>query len=310
MSPTASTSNAPLTPEEEIEYEGLENASFGIHMLAGALAGISEHAVMFPVDMIKTRMQVIHAGSGAATYTGVAEAFSRITSTEGHRRLWRGVASVIAGAGPSHAVYFATYELVKDLAGGNEAGHHFGATAMAGATATIASDALMNPFDVIKQRMQMHGSAYPTVLSTARTIYRREGLGAFYVSYPTTLTMTVPFTAVQFSTYEFLKKTLNPSNTYSPLTHITAGGIAGAVAAAVTTPLDVSKTLLQTRGTSDDPIIRKASGMGDAFRIIWERNGFKGFWRGVTPRILANMPSNAICWLSYEAFKAVLKGEI
>jgi hypothetical protein len=28
---------------------------------------------------------------------------------------------------------------------------------------------------------------------------------AFYVSYPTTLTMTVPFTAVQFSTYEYIK---------------------------------------------------------------------------------------------------------
>jgi hypothetical protein len=88
---------------------------------------------------------------------------------------------------------------------------------------------------------------------------------------------------------------LNPSGVYSPLTHVTAGGIAGAVAAAVTTPLDVCKTLLQTRGTSDDAQIRKARGMGDAFRIIWERQGLKGFARGLTPRILTNMPSNALC---------------
>lgn len=64
---------------------------------------------------------------------------------------------------------------------------------------------------------------------------------AFYVSYPTTITMTIPFTAVQFSAYEFLKGVLNPDGGYSPLTHVTAGGIAGGIAAAVTTPLDVAK---------------------------------------------------------------------
>lgn len=38
---------------EEIDYEGLDNDSLAINMLAGALAGISEHAVMYPVDSIK-----------------------------------------------------------------------------------------------------------------------------------------------------------------------------------------------------------------------------------------------------------------
>jgi hypothetical protein len=38
---------------EEVEYEGLQNASVGVNMLAGALAGISEHVVMYPVDSIK-----------------------------------------------------------------------------------------------------------------------------------------------------------------------------------------------------------------------------------------------------------------
>lgn len=51
------------------------------------------------------------------------------------------------GAGPAHAVYFGAYEVVKDVTGGNQAGHHFASTAFAGASATIASDAFMNPFD-------------------------------------------------------------------------------------------------------------------------------------------------------------------
>jgi hypothetical protein len=78
-------------------------------------------------------------------------------------------------------------------------------------------------------------------MECARSVYRAEGLAAFYVSYPTTITMTVPFTAVQFSAYEFLKGVLNPDGGYSPMTHVTAGGIAGGIAAAVTTPLDVAK---------------------------------------------------------------------
>lgn len=127
---------------------------------------------------------------------------------------------------------------------------------MAGAAATISSDALMNPFDgespcrtlkpfthatVIKQRMQMNNSPYRSVLSCAKSVYAKEGLTAFYVSYPTTLTMSVPFTAVQFSVYESLKSLLNPDGSYSPGAHCMAGGVAGAVAAAVTTPLDVAK---------------------------------------------------------------------
>lgn len=292
---------------EEIEYEGLDHESMAINMLAGAMAGISEHAVMYPVDSIKTRMQVLTT-SPSAVYSNMSDAFSRISSTEGTKRLWRGVASVIWGAGPAHAVYFGTYELVKEIGGGNSNGYSFKATATAGAAATIASDAFMNPFDVVKQRMQIQGSTFRSVASCFKDVYKAEGLSAFYVSYPTTLTMTVPFTAVQFSTYEFFKEKLNPTGHYSPWTHVTAGGIAGAVAAAVTTPLDVCKTLLQTRGSSDDATIRRAKGMSDAARIIWERQGASGFARGMTPRILTNMPSNALCWLSYEGFRFLLRG--
>jgi solute carrier family 25 iron transporter 28/37 len=155
---------------------------------------------------------------------------------------------------------------------------------------------------VIKQRMQMQDSPHRRVLDCARTVYRNEGIAAFYVSYPTTLTMTVPFTAVQFSAYEWLKTVLNPSGGYSPVTHVTAGGIAGGLAAAVTTPLDVAKTLLQTRGSSDDPRIRNARGMGEALRIIVERDGWAGLRRGMLPRVMTVAPSTAISWLSYEFF--------
>lgn len=42
---------------------------------------------------------------------------------------------------------------------------------------------------------------------------------------------------------------LNRERRYNPLVHVVAGGAAGAVASAVTTPLDVVKTLLNTQET-------------------------------------------------------------
>ncbi|TRM60697.1 mitochondrial carrier domain-containing protein [Schizophyllum amplum] len=261
------------------EYEGLPPSAGPLtHMAAGALAGISEHVVMYPLDSLKTRMQVLSAPANAV------QALRRALSADKARQLWRGVWSVILGAGPAHAVILA---------------------------ATIAADALMNPFDVVKQRLQIGAagpgaSGAPAVLRTFRRIYAAEGLSAFYVSYPTTLAISIPYNAVQFSVYEQVKQWLNPTDAYSPATHIISGGVAGAAAAALTTPLDVAKTVLQTRGASQDPQVRAVRGMADAIGLIWRRDGLRGFSRGLAPRVLTAIPSTAICWMSYEFFKVAI----
>jgi solute carrier family 25 iron transporter 28/37 len=68
---------------------------------------------MYPVDAIKTRMQIVQPAPGAV-YTSISNAISKISTTEGARSLWRGMTSVILGAGPAHAVYFGTYEFTKN----------------------------------------------------------------------------------------------------------------------------------------------------------------------------------------------------
>lgn len=309
---------------DDYDYESLgSNATLGQDALAGALAGIAEHCAMYPVDSIKTRMQVIQSVTTNTARPQVfsnilnhqhlpqrqlhSAAISEVSSYKGiksaSRNLWRGVNSVVMGAGPAHAVHFATYEACKEAFGGNKDGHHPLTNAAAGACATLAHDTLMNPFDVIKQRMQLGDSAYRSVRECARHVYAKEGLVAFYISLPTTLTMSVPFQSIQFATYEYFRKVLNPSGEYDPKTHAIAGGMAGAIASAVTTPLDVVKTLLQTRGQNADPRIRNASGLMDAVNIIKERYGARGFFRGFKPRVLTVMPSAAISWSVYEYFK-------
>lgn len=70
---------------------------------------------------LQTRMQVL---SSATAYNGVIQGTYKMASGEGLLSLWRGMSSVVAGAGPAHAVYFATYEAVKHVMGGNQAGVH------------------------------------------------------------------------------------------------------------------------------------------------------------------------------------------
>lgn len=144
--------------------------------------------------------------------------------------------------------------------------------------------------------MQMHGSAYRSIAHCGKTVYRSEGLAAFYVSYPTTLCMSIPYAALFYPAYEATGKIINPTGKYDPLTHCVAGGLGGAFAAAATTPLDVIKTLLQTRGCAREAEIRGVRGIVDAATIIRRKHGLGGFFRGVRPRILTMSPSSALSW--------------
>lgn len=213
---------------------------------------------------------------------------------------------MMMGAGPAHAVYFGVFETVKAKLGGSDKHHHPLVSAVAGATATISSDALMNPFDVVKQRMQINTTKYRNMAACMSDIYRKEGFSTFYVSYPTTLIMNIPFAATNFTIYDTTSKFLNPDRKYDPLSHCIAGGLAGATAAAITTPLDVVKTVLQTKGGVSSLATEKLNSFMDGVRYIYNTNGLYGFARGMRPRIVANMPSTAICWTSYEMAKFYL----
>lgn len=294
--------------EVEFEYEALpENAPAWTHMVAGAMAGIAEHTVTYPIDSIKTRMQVLRPHP-TAVYTGLLHALKVITTAEGHARLWRGVGSVILGAGPAHALYFATYERAKRLLVTGEAGTDPLAVGLAGGVATAISDACMTPFDVVKQRMQVHGSVHAGIVACARNILRSEGLGGFFVSYPATLLLNVPFHMIQFPVYEATRRLLSlhrDPQEYSPLTHVISGGISGGVAAFCTTPIDVIKTTLQTRNL----VGGKVSGMQEAVAILLRDRGPRAFLMGAVPRTVTFIPGTAICWSVYEYFKWAFRSD-
>jgi solute carrier family 25 (mitochondrial iron transporter), member 28/37 len=58
---------------------------------------------------------------------------------------------------------------------------------------------------------------------SAKEIYTKEGFRAFYLSFPTTIAMSIPYQMIQFTCYESARKQLNPSGAYNPLSHCLAG---------------------------------------------------------------------------------------
>lgn len=290
--------------------------SFMTHMAAGSIAGLCEHLSTFPMDTLKTHIQCERCGSNSPTK--IVLCAKRIVKRDGLFRLWRGVTAMLAGCIPAHAAYFSVFESLKALLQIERSGHHPLRAAACGAAATFTHDMIMTPFDVVKQRMQL--GYYTSMHDCGVRVLKTEGIRAFYVSLPTTLAMNVPYGCVMVATNESAKKILNPKGGFSFSTSMIAGCIAGAVAAAVTNPLDVVKTRLQTldlrpigaeMSLANVAPVSASSSMKyrtafQTFQHIVAEEGLLGLTRGVLPRIIVQAPAVAISWTSYEGAKVLL----
>ena len=301
---------------------------------------MAEHSLIFPIDTAKTLMQTRApalagvgggAGGDGVGAHGMFASFAQLQSQGGMPRMWRGVQTMFTGCIPAHAAYFTLYEGTKaKLAGpaGQESGAAPFAAGLAVALSTMVHDVIMTPMDCIKQRLQL-GHHQNSIYSCACSMMRHEGPQAFMLSYPTTLLMNVPYAMIMGSANEALRGVLNPRGEHSLSTYIAAGAGAGMLAAAATNPLDVIKTRLQTqhlelqtRAVTEAaaavpgppcprspvaPTARQAyTGMVQAGRAVFREEGYAGFGRGVTARMLMHAPSVAICWTTYETVKHTL----
>lgn len=79
------------------------------HMVAGSIAGITEHTVMYPVDTFKTYVQCMRECPESVAGKRVLE----MVRGQGMLRLWRGVATMFTGCIPAHALYFSVLENCK-----------------------------------------------------------------------------------------------------------------------------------------------------------------------------------------------------
>ena len=221
-------------------------SSFTVSLLSGAAAGTSADLFFFPIDTLKTRLQA----KGGFFANG------------GYRGIYRGVGSAIVASAPGAALFFVTYDTLKRdakpfiqkwLPSGNAQladtlTHMFAST-----MGEVAACTIRVPAEVVKQRAQTSAASLSSY-ATLKVILRNEnGAGLrrnLYRGWSTTIMREVPFTCIQFPLYEYFKKVWASSNNASspkqqalaPWKGAICGSVAGAIAAAVTTPLDFLKT--------------------------------------------------------------------
>ncbi|VDK76673.1 unnamed protein product [Litomosoides sigmodontis] len=286
-----------------------------VHLLAGSVAGLAEHCLMFPFDSVKTRLQSLCPCPETRCPTAM-HSLLLMVKREGLLRSLKGVNAVVLGTIPAHALYYTVYENSKAYLLNNPRVSGSTSYAISGALATIVHDAVMNPAEVVKQRMQMIFSPYGNSIECIRCIYIREGIKAFYRSYITQLTLNVPYQCTHFMIYEYMQSLLNPCHNYNPSSHLVSGGIAGGIAAAITTPLDCVKTVLNTQQTprfnttcqlfTQSGHTAYYKGLADGIRTIYYLRGTGGFFRGIQARIIFQVPSTALSWSAYELCKYML----
>ena len=127
------------------------------HMIAGSLAGMFEHAIVFPIDTIKTHIQAAAAEEAAAR--GAVATARHLIRDHGPMHLFRGLSALMPAIGPAHALMFSGYEQVLLLGGAKEAHVSPERVALVGALAGVVSttlhDSCMVPAETIKQRLQL-----------------------------------------------------------------------------------------------------------------------------------------------------------
>jgi solute carrier family 25 S-adenosylmethionine transporter 26 len=179
---------------------------------------------------------------------------------------------------------------------------------LAASAGEVAACAVRVPTEVVKQRAQasQHASSKEALMHILR---QRQTHGIAHVwrelyrGWSITIIREVPFTVIQFPLWEALKRwrlhqTGNKS--VSGLEGGLLGSVAGAVAAGITTPLDVLKTRMM--------LAKEKQPMLSMLREILKQSGPRAFFAGIGPRIGWISVGGAIFLGSYQWASNALAG--
>lgn len=185
---------------------------FGFSIVASCTSAVACN----PIWLLKTRMQLEEASARTATVPRNFQTFRHglvyTVRTTGLRSLWRGV-SVQALLAVPNAFNLPLYDTIKfTITGITGRGELSVAEVCACSTLTKVVLALIcQPLLVIKTRLQDHRARsgevqYETFAQSAKTVWQRGGLVAFYRGTVPSLCQTVPRSVLMFVFYEqFLK---------------------------------------------------------------------------------------------------------
>lgn len=151
-------------------------------MAAGAMAGATAQAIIYPLELVKTRLAVCPTG----TYRGIADCMHKVWVQEGGRAFYRGLVPSMMGILPYAGVDITAFELLKehllDEYDGCPPPHMIlGAGMLSSSLAQFSA----YPLALVRTRMQAQGiggvpSKYHGMRDVLTKTYRNEGIRGLY----------------------------------------------------------------------------------------------------------------------------------
>ncbi|KAL5705591.1 Folate transporter 1 [Ranunculus cassubicifolius] len=268
---------------------------------AGAVAGFATTATLHPLDVVRTRFQV---NDGRITniplYKNTVQAIYTIAKTEGLKGIYAGIFPAVLGSTISWSLYFFFYNKAKNRhsKGGEKkltAGLHLLSAAEAGALVSLFT----NPVWLVKTRLQLQ-----TPLHQSRPYSGFNGL------------ILVSHGAIQFTVYEELRQLLvgykskrktndlAGDESLNSVDYAMLGGCSKFSAMLFTYPYQVIRARLQQRPSNG---IQKYKDSWHVLKDTVRFEGFRGFYKGITPNLLKNVPASSITFVVYENVLRLLK---
>ncbi|KAH9888415.1 mitochondrial carrier [Cubamyces lactineus] len=294
---------------------------FATQLTAGGIAGAMEALCCQPLDTIKVRMQLSKSGRAPGTKPrGFLATGAMIVRRETPLALYKGLGAVLSGIVPKMAIRFASFEKYKAWLADKETGQtSVGNIFIAGLGAGVTEAVLVvTPMEVVKIRLQaqQHSLADPLEAPRYRNaghavyaIVREEGFSALYRGVTLTALRQATNQGANFTAYQELKKLAHrwqPDRQDLPSwQHMGIGLISGAMGPFSNAPIDTIKTRLQKAEAvpGQSAFQRIANIAGE----MWRQEGFRSFYKGITPRVLRVAPGQAIVFAVYERVRRVME---
>ncbi|KAF9129858.1 mitochondrial aspartate-glutamate transporter agc1 [Mortierella sp. GBA39] len=283
----------------------LLKGSYGF--LLGSISGAVGATVVYPIDLVKTRMQNQRSKVvGELLYKNSIDCFRKVIKNEGALGLYRGLGPQLVGVAPEKAIKLTMNDFVRRNLSDKNGNITFTAELIAGGVAGGSQVVFTNPLEIVKIRLQVAGEAAKSLEAPrpgAIAIVRNLGIIGLYKGASACLLRDIPFSAIYFPVYAHLKKDLfneGPDHRLAISELLIAGAAAGMPAAYFTTPADVIKTRLQVEAKKGQS---SYNGIRDAARKIYAEEGFRAFFKGGPARIFRSSPQFGTTLMVYEVLQ-------
>ncbi|XP_050591540.1 mitochondrial 2-oxoglutarate/malate carrier protein-like [Bombus affinis] len=174
-----------------------------------------------------------------------------------------------------------------------------------GGTAGMAATCVVQPLDLIKNRMQLSGTKTSTI-NVISSILKNEGALALYAGLSAGLLRQASYTTTRLGTYEWLSQLISKDSQPNFIMKVLIGCTAGCVGAFVGTPAEVALIRMTADGRLPIAERRNYKNAFNALVRIVKEEGFLALWRGTIPTMGRAMVVNAAQLASYSQSKEML----